>query len=392
MKRAKISLPPMDEIIPLLVGIWRRFHQLKGPPDVLQTREFRSVVAAIQKLQKGLETGDELRGQDYFADRELLGAYLLYYWILHYQQGLALLSEIPTVPRRVLDLGSGPGAFSFAALSLGARDVVAIDRNAEALKLAAEICGRSGHPLAVRCHDLLRFPLPVEGSFDLIVMGYCLEELFPQTDKGWQEAQRRWLRQVCSLLSPEGKILIVDSSLPQANHRLLTLRDEWVKEGFAVQAPCVWRGECPALQARQVCYAQREMEKPYLLKEIQRAAQIHLNSLKMSYLILCSPKQEWPLLPNRSLYRVISPPIETQTGRRYYLCGTEGKKDLGSHLKELFSEARAFDYLKRGELISIEGALVHKQHFEIILGTRLKVEAALNKPLPFPKEENHTSS
>ena len=160
------------------------------------------------------------------------------------------------------------------------------------------------------------------------------------------------------------------------------LREEWVKEGFPVQAPCVWRGECPALQAKQPCYAQRELQKPYLLKEIQRAAQINLNSLKMSYLLLRHPKSDWPALPDRPLFRVISPPIETHGGKRYYLCGTDGKGDLGSHLKELPKEARAFDYLKRGELLSIEGALVNKTHFDIILGTRLKIEATLNKPLP----------
>ena len=178
MKRAKPVLPDIETLIPILIGVWRRFHQLKGPPDVLQTREFRSVVAAVQKLQRGLETGEELLGTDYFANKDLLGAYLLYQWVLHYQQGLALMQEIPEIPKRVLDLGSGPGAFSFAALALGAQEVVAVDRNADALKLAAEVCGRSGYPLSIRLHSLLHFPFPVKGPFDLIVIGYCLEELF----------------------------------------------------------------------------------------------------------------------------------------------------------------------------------------------------------------------
>ena len=30
----------------------------------------------------------------------------------------------------------------------------------------------------------MKFPFPVEGKFDLIVLGYCLEELFPETHKG----------------------------------------------------------------------------------------------------------------------------------------------------------------------------------------------------------------
>lgn len=372
----------LETIMPLLIGVWRRFHKLSGPGDVLQTREFRSVVQAVQQLQKGLETGHELIGQNYFENPDLLGAYLLYYWVLHYQQGLALINEVPTVGR-VLDLASGPGAFAFAALRHGAREVVALDRNATALKLASEICGRYGLPLAIRQHSLQKFPYPVEGKFDLIILGYCLEELFPDTEKGWQQAQLNWIRSLMFYLSPQGKFLFVESSLTHANHRLLALRDQLVKEGFPVQAPCVWKGECVALKANNVCYAQREFfEKPFLIKEIQRAAQINLGSLKMSYLIMRNPEAGWPWLPNHPLYRVISPPVETHAGKRFHLCGTDGKKDIGTHLKEGSPEARAFDYLKRGELISIDNALVKGDHFDIVLGTRVKIEAALNKPLP----------
>lgn len=383
MKTHKMPNSDLETIMPLLIGIWRRFNKLSGPADVLQTREFRGVVNAVQQLQKGLETGHELIGQDYLAQPDLLGAYLLYYWVLHYQQGLALINELPSPPGRVLDLASGPGAFAFAALRHGAREVVAIDRNPTALKLASEVCGRYGFPLTARSHSLLKFPFPIEGQFDLIILGYCLEELFPDTQKGWNQSQKDWIQRLVQYLSPNGMILFVESSLLHTNHRVLALRDQLVKDGFPVQAPCVWKGECPALQAKSLCYAQRDFEKPYLIKQIQRAAQINLSSLKMSYLILRHPESGWPFLPEQPLYRIISPPVETHTGKRYYLCGTDGKRDLGSHLKEQSPEARAFDYLKRGELISIEGALVKQQHYDIVLGTRVKIEAALNKPLPF---------
>lgn len=382
MKTQKMPSSDLDSIIPLLIGVWRRFQKLGGPGDVLQTREFRGVVEAVQQLQKGLETGQNLVGQDYFAKPELLGAYLLYNWVLHYQQGLALINELPSPPKRVLDLASGPGAFAFAALRHGAREVVAIDRNPTALKLASEICGRSGYPLSIRPHSLLRFPYPVEGQFDLIIIGYCLEELFPDTQKGWVQAQKDWIQRLLPYLSPQGMILFVESSLGHTNHRVLALRDQLVQGGFPVQAPCVWKGECPALQAKSFCYAQREFEKPYLIKQIQRAAQINLSSLKMSYLIIRHPQSGWPALPDHPLYRVISPPVDTHAGKRFHLCGTDGKKDIGSSLKELPPESRAFDYLKRGELISVEDAVVRQQHFDIVLGTRIKIEAALNKPLP----------
>jgi hypothetical protein len=229
---------------------------------------------------------------------------------------------------------------------------------------------------------LHKFPYPVEGHFDLIIVGHALEELFPETQKNWIQGQNEWIHRLEHLLSPQGMILFVEGSLLHANHRLLALRDQLIRSGFSVQAPCVWKGECPALQTHQPCYAQRDFEKPYLVKEIQRAAQINLGSLKMSYLLIRNRQAGWPQLPEYPLYRVISPPVESHFGKRYYLCGTDGKKDLGSHLKEQSSEARAFDYLKRGELISIEGALIKQHHFDLGLGSRVKIEAALNKPLP----------
>jgi SAM-dependent methyltransferase len=300
--------------------------------------------------------------------------------VIHYQQGLALINELPNSPKRVLDLASGPGAFAFAALKHGASEVIAIDQNQTALQIAGEVAGRYGFPLTVRCQNVLK-PLKND-KFDLIIVGHAIRELFPEKNIQWNQLQKNWVLNLFQHLQPSGTILFIDDSFPHANQRLLALRDQLVAEGFPVQAPCVWQGLCPALQANELCYAQREFEKPYLIKEIQRAAKINLSSLKMTYLILRNKEAGWPVPLVSPVYRVISPSFETSRGKRFHLCGTDGKKDLGSHLKEQPEEARAFDFLKRGELISIENVLSKQSHFDITLGSRIKIEAAINKPLP----------
>lgn len=385
MKRKKPVAVDAEEIILHLIDVWRRFHKLSGPPDKLQTREFRSVVAAVQKIQQGLAAGSDWMGTDYFADRELLGAYLLYQTFIHYQEGLSLIQEIPHSPKRVLDLGSGPGAFAFAALRHGATEVVAVDRNATALKLAGEVCGRYGYPLSIQCHDLFSgFPI-VEGKFDLIILGHCQEELFyprsPLLKINLEEGKKSWIDRLLHFLTPDGTLLLVESSQPHPNRNLLKLRDQLVRQGLAVQAPCVWRGECPALQTNTPCYAQREFEKPYLIREIQRAAQINLGSLKMSYLLVRAPGASWPSLPVEPLYRVISPPLEGHRGKHFYLCGTDGKKTLGSSLTEYPPESRAFSFLRRGDLIHLEGVAERGNHFELVEASRIKIEAAHGKAI-----------
>lgn len=102
----------------------------------------------------------------------------------------------------------------------------------------------------------------------------------------------------------------------------------------------------------------------------------------MSYLILRTPTAGWPDVGDQPLYRVISPPIDTFSGKRFYLCGTDGKKQLGSHIEKHPIESKAFEYLKRGELISIGGALEKQNALDIIQGTTVRVVAACGKPLP----------
>lgn len=378
MKIKRSPEADLETILPLLIGVWRRFLKEPGPGDTLQTREFRKVVEAIKILMEGSDQGKSLLGQDYFQRPELLGAYILYQWVLHYQEGLSLIGEIPFTPGRVLDLCSGPAPYAFAALKHGAQDVYATDQNVHALQLGAEICGRYGMALNVRPWNCLKLPFPFDKKFDLIIAAHCLHELFPANEVALQ----KYVNSLLGHLSPEGHLLIVDSSFQEANNRLLRLRDVIVNQGIAIQAPCVWKGECPALKSvNSPCYAQRDFEKPHLIKNLQRAAEINLGSLKMSYLLIKSPKASWPNLPPLPLYRVISPPVETFQGKRYYLCGTDGKKNLGTHLQQHPVKSRAFEYLKRGELISIEGALEKNQALDILEDTTVKVESARGKPL-----------
>lgn len=371
----------LETIMPLLIDQWRKFLGVGGPRDVLQTREFRSVVKAVEQLEN-IFYGKEIPQENYFSQPELLGAYLLYYWVMHYQEALSLISELPRPPQRVLDICSGPAAYSFAALQFGASEVIATDKNMDALTLGAEVCGRYGKTISIRKWDCLREAIPVKNKFDLIILSHGLRELFPENEKGWKTRQDEFIRSLFNYLTEDGFLLIVENSFLPGNQRLLEVRDFLVKEGVPVQAPCVWQGECPALKSKNSpCYAQRDFERPYLIKEIQRAARIKLSSLKMSYLILRHPNAQWPRLPEKALYRVTSPALETVEGNAYYLCGSGGKKRLLSSINTHEKDSRAFEYLKRGELISVENANEQRNQLYVVEGTTIKVEAALGKSL-----------
>ena len=352
MKRKTLT-PNFDDLIPELIGIWRKFLKISGPPDRLQTREFRSVVEEIKKL----------RGSSSFKTREALAAYCLYFFPLHYAEGLSLIGEIPNIPKRVLDLFSGPAPFSLAAMESGASEVIGLDENADALRLGAEILGRRGYTFTQRVWN---YPKPAKdlGKFDLVILGYA-----PHIPAD-----------VFEHLTEEGCLLIVDSSWPESNKRLLKLRNEYVQKGYHIVAPCIYKGSCPALEQNAPCYAQREYKKPHLMAEIQRSADINLSSLKMSYLIVSKKSYIQTLDP---VYRVVSPALQTRFGKRYSLCGTDGYKSLGSRLSDYPKESRAFEYLQRGDVVSLKDPFTSNDTLEVITATELTVEAAVGKPIPF---------
>jgi len=374
VKRQKAE---MEELMQGLIQEWRRFNKIGGPKDVLQTREFRGVVESLKKMRQAFDRSPELLGRNYFSDRKLLADYLLYFWPLHYQEALSILSEIPTTPKKVLDLCSGPCPIAFAALKLGCTNVTAMDQNLEALQLGANICGRQGYPITIRKANFLTHKLPTE-KFDLITLGHALDELFPNN----LEKQEAFIQKLLNCLTPDGYLVLIESSHREKNRKVLQLRESLVEQGIPVQAPCVWQGKCPALESNFPCFAQREYEKPYVIKELQRAMQINLGSLKMSYLILRAPQASWPKLPNGDYYRVVSPPFEKPEGKQFYLCGTPGKRKLNSRLPSIPKAARAFEYLKRGELICVEGTLESSNSLHLREETRVSVEAACGKPIP----------
>lgn len=378
----------LNELMPQLISIWRRTMRLSGPHDCLQTREFRSVVAKIKEYEEHQAKTGHLGTLEAFKESENLVSYLLYYFPLHFQEAFSLLQELPSPKKRVLDLCSGPGSYAYAALKLGAQEVTVADYHESALRIAGELAGKAGYSLNVRRMDVHKRNWPFEGKYDLIILAHGLEELFPSKEGNFEE-QTSFFNKLFQHLSEDGHLLLVDNSLKETNARILELRNYFVKQGYPIQAPCLYQGDCPALKSKAPCYAQRELESPYLIDEIHRSGKIKRNSLKMSYLLIRGNKQNWPKTAEKPLFRVISPPIETQNGSRFFLCGKQGKKRLGTLLKKHPKESRAYEYLKRGEVIQIQDPLIRGDDLLVQQTTKLEVYTPLGKALKEVYEEEN---
>ena len=342
----------LERWIPRLVSVWRKAQRRPGPAE-LTPAEVRDVGQGVKSLSLGLTRERELAGAKYMDDPRLLGAYLLFYWPVSYAQARQALGELPRRHRAVLDLGSGPGPLAFAAMDAGGMEVTAADRSRPALELARELAIQAEASLGTRHWDpLAKGDLP-DGEFDLVSMGHILNELYAKDPAA--DAQRaRLCEDALRRVKPGGSLLLIEPALRDTSRALLRVRDLLVARGYAVRAPCLWRGACPALvKETDWCHGERDWQMPRLVEQLARAAGLHKEALKMSYLAVAPRGEAWPEPPSGRPFRIVSEPLEGKGRRRYIGCGPEGRLGLALQDKHVNPGNEAFGRLNRGDVIAI---------------------------------------
>jgi len=318
------STPPLERWLPHLLSVWR---QGPGPVDGLTTPEADGIAAGVKELSRGLTGDRSLAGGNYLGRRDLLGAYLLYYWPVSFAQTLYALKQglVPS-QGRALDLGSGPGPGAFALLEAGWTSVTAADRSAEALNLARQLADRRGQALETLVWEAETDPVPV-GPWDLIVVGHFLNELAAGAS---DRIDRRsaFLKTLAARLTPTGRILILEPASHGPNADALALRDAAVAHGWSIAGPCFFQGACPARAANAACHDVLLWKVPHLVAQTARRAGIDKRELPFTWLIL-KPSGQPPADP--AVVRVVSEPMLNKAGRRrVVVCGATGRFSLSA--------------------------------------------------------------
>jgi ribosomal protein RSM22 (predicted rRNA methylase) len=339
----------LDRWMPRLVSVWRTAQRRPGPAQ-LSPQEIREVGAAVRTLSHGLTRERGLAGAKYMEDPKLLGAYLLFYWPVSYAQARRALGELPRRQRSVLDLGSGPGPLAFAALDAGASEVTAADRSSAALGLARELAVVAEESLATRVWDGRALP---DGEFELVTMGHVLNELYLR--EADPDGRRAALCEAAlAKVKAGGSLLVLEPALRDTSRALLRVRDLLVAKGHAIRAPCLWRGNCPALiKESDWCHAERDWRMPALVEQLARAASLHKEALKMSYLVVAAKGEAWAEPPPGRPFRIVSEPLEGKGRQRYIGCGPEGRLGLALQQKHRTEANEAFFRLRRGDVVAV---------------------------------------
>lgn len=373
--------PDLARWMPRLLAVWRRARKLPEGPPSLTAKELKEVAAGVRTLSLGLTRERQLAGARYMDDPRLLGAYLLFYWPVSYAQGRQVLGELPARARSVLDLGSGPGALAFAALDAGAADVTAADRSRPALALARELAVEAGEALATREWDPQRDNGLPSSGLDAVLFGHLLNELF---GKGEPALVRRadLVERALGALRPGGSVVLLEPALRDTSRELLKLRDVLVRRGYAVRAPCLFRGDCPALvKPSDWCHAERAWSMPPMLEALARTAGLHKEALKMSYLVLAPKGEPWPDPPAGRLFRIVSEPLEGKGRQRFMGCGPEGRLGLALQMKHRTLANAAFFGLERGDVVSLTEAEPRGDGLALTERSEVRVVSPAGRPV-----------
>ena len=333
----------LERWIPRLIAVWRQARRKgDGPETRLTPQEVKEVGAGVKQLSLGLTRERQLAGAKYMDDPRLLGAYLLFYWPVSYAQARQALGELPNRPRQVLDLGSGPGP---AGLRRDGRGGQRGDgRRPEQARADARPDlwpprqARRWPPGSGTRRARRRLPRASSISSPWATSSTsCTGRGTGPSDLG-----AALLEQLLGQVKKGGSLLVMEPALRETSRALLKVRDVLVGKGYAVRAPCMFRGNCPALvKETDWCHAERTWPMPKVVEELARAAGLHKESLKMSYLMLAPKGEAWPELPQGRLFRIVSEPLEGKGRHRYIGCGPEGRVGLAMQEQAPHGEERA---------------------------------------------------
>lgn len=354
--------------IPTLLALWRRNKNSNS----LSPKELSSVSDNLVSLQRGLTGDRRLAGSGYMENPQQLGAYLLYYWPISYQQiyyAIKNCSNIENIFKKdsikILDVGCGPAPASvticdFLAQNSSAKlSVTLMDYSSSALDLASHIykSDLKSVPITTRVHNIEKDPLELHDSFDIIVMSHALNELW-KDNPNFIEKRTDFLLDLSKKLEKNGLLLLSEPALLNTSRNLIALRDRLLENGFSVLSPCLGHNKCPALQAgpNHTCHADIQWKPIEPIASIAKKAKLDRESVKMTYFILQKDTDSVPLNTNTVPYsgKIVSDGMLNKSGRiRFLLCDGEKRIALSAKKEDSHAQKLGFFDLRRYDSISL---------------------------------------
>lgn len=328
--------------------------------------------------------------RDYMSDAKLLAAYGLFFFPQSFARAQFAVSRLldtyawtpcadpdSAEPLRILDLGSGASPCGFAAAHVLAEKfprkeiiITALDRSRDAVATAQEIAKSfSEHSVAAK---ITVNPMPADlrklvpaklglPKQDLILLGWSLNEAVPAPDSAIP-----FLKNLATLLSPSGALLVLEPALKITAERLQQASDFFAGtpgNPFFRLAPELGAHPCPLLKEGIFWnHEARKWEAPETLEFLNRTLFREIGVLKFSWCALGKvPGRQFSPSDNASaIVRLVSPLEATKTCLRFVGVNPHGEKisveipTRGLSKNEVKKHAAQWE---RGDIAELAGTL-----------------------------------
>ena len=319
----------------------------------------------IVRLADRFTTGRaEAAAAPYLKDTRACAAYSLFFAPPTHARLTHILAELPPFPEtvrplRVLDLGAGTGAASWALLDhLGRRPVAltAWDHSRAALRGLHNLFEALRTPrwpdttLRTNAAPLEDFD-PGDDSFDVVLLHYVLNEFAPAS-------RRLVLTRAARALSPRGRLILCEPLRHESGDYMRELRAFALGElGLHLLAPCPHEFACPL---EGPCHDVRTWQISQALQILNSTLKRDLRHLAYAFLVL-TPAAPRPA-PEAIRCRVVGSPTQAKGQTVCPACCSDG------HIHRLQLLHRDFDTLGRKELRHLERGQVLPLHDRSPLG------------------------
>jgi SAM-dependent methyltransferase len=364
--------PELTAWYPHLIRLWRQQFSDQEKQPFLTPSEIQRLTRGVRMLSHGLTRERKLSGQDYFINPDLLGAYLLFFWPVSYVQAHYILRTHSIRPQSVLELGSGAGPIGAACADFARPGIIFADRNPLILKLAQGLA-RQKNLISQTLLWNPKNPLPASPpKFDLITFQHVLNELWPN-DQDRIEKRVNLVKSLLPRLTANGRLLFIEPAMMVTSRDLLLLRNQLLSEGLFMEAPCLFKHACPALErANDTCHMDFKWSPPAFLKTSIKLAGFQKKELKMTYFLFRT--QPASTAPDQQVFRIVSDKMLSKNGKiRFIGCHQTGRISLSLHPSETRPGNQAFLNLKRADLIRITDLEKTENGFKLHADSRIKI-------------------
>ena len=333
------------------------------------------IVTCLASLEKDVARLSDLftlerapRFGEYAQDERMLLSYGLFFFPQTFVRVQLVLDEIfacrlPSFrPRRILDLGCGSGAATFAALMRFREAPIearAVDASIPFLNIMKRLFeeNRALWPnalLNVENGDLSE----EKAGADLILVSFALNEAM---ESRTEDEAKTWLRRWLDQLTPGGVMMILEPVSQNTSERLERLRDWVASHKLArILGPCLHHASCPLLNKGEVwCHEVRRWRIPETLEILNRRLFRSIEDLKFSYLALERSDIPEACASGPDVFRMIAPMRKLKGKLVTAGCAADGG-------------ARTYEMLTRGLDRTAEDRLVSYERGSIIRADDLK--------------------